>query len=171
MVVLDAYNFIGQNEDRDIGFAMSRPAASRKKLIALMARFRTLTREKIMLVFDGGEGGAHLPRHQSEQGVDIVFSTPKSSADAEIMEILSEVGGTRNVTVVSSDNDVTRFAKRMGAKVVDCREFWRTVMRAFREHRESIPEEPPEKFEGPSEAEAKLWEHIFGAEDEPRESS
>jgi len=171
MVILDAYNFIGQNEDRDIGFAMSRPAASRKKLIALMARYRELTKQKVMLVFDGGEEGAHLPRHQSEQGVEIVFSLPRSSADAEIKQVLNEVGGTRNVTVVSSDNDVTRFAKRMGAKVVDCREFWRTVMRAFREHHERTPDEPPEKFEGPSEAEAKLWEHIFGAEDEPPESS
>jgi hypothetical protein len=141
--------------------------AAREKILALLAKFKTVRSERIVVFFDGGPEAAHLPRRQMARGMEVVFSEAKSDADSDIKAAVSREANPRAVIVVTSDAAIRRFVEHYGATVTDSAAVLEEVEAALKES--SIPrDEPIEKYEGTAGDDAAYWLRVFG-EDEPKD--
>ncbi len=103
-------------------------------------------------------------RRERIHGVDVVFSYPDSTADDEIKGHLESIKDRTGVYVVSSDNSLRHSARRLGFRTLDSPSFLKRIHRTLTRRREAaIHEEPREKFQGPSQAEADYWIRIFSS--------
>lgn len=116
LIVVDAYNVIHRSPalrpgpDRTL-------AESRRKLMNLLAWAFGSGEARFVAVFDGSaEGG---PGSDDRGGrVEVRWSKPPQTADDVIRAIVErEVGRDSRVTVVTSDLEVARHARAMGADV------------------------------------------------------
>jgi predicted RNA-binding protein with PIN domain len=74
-------------------------------------------KDKIIAVFDGCQG------NESSFGrVKFIFSDAGENADS-VIKRLSESYGRRDVTIVSSDNEVVNYVRRGGQKAISAEEF------------------------------------------------
>jgi predicted RNA-binding protein with PIN domain len=116
-IVLDAYNVILRSpafrpdDRRDL-------AAAREKLVNLLSWTVGEGEAEFVLVFDGAEvRGGPAPRGSGR--VRVLFSRPPETADDVIRRLVEEWAPVReNVTVVTSDLEVARHARSMGASLV-----------------------------------------------------
>ena len=95
---------------------------------------------KIVLVFDGHGKNKH------EQNIEVKFSKTDvgpdyGSADALIKHLIEKSRNPRLCKVVSSDRDVTFFAKECGAKIQTAEGFWGEVKERRNEKAEIYKEE------------------------------
>ena len=74
-------------------------------------------RNKAIFVFDG---------HGYSDNSSIIFSGNKS-ADTVIRKFIEKFSNHKLLTVVSSDNEIKRFAKVCGCKVQTSEVFWQTI--------------------------------------------
>ena len=162
--IIDGYNLL---------FARRRPGrpmrpinieAARTSLLALLARYKAGSGDSLMVFFDGSSDASGFLRRQRVHGIEVVFTYPGATADDEIKAHLEGIRGRTGVHVVSSDNSLKRFAKRLGVSVVDSQAFLSHLRKALAREREAPhEEEPKEKYEGPSPAEREYWLKIFSA--------
>ena len=162
-VIVDGYNFIFVNARQHGEFDGATLQSAREALLSLMTEYQTARMNaKITVIFDGGEGGLGLPRKRHVSGITVVFSDPDEDADAEIERAIAAEGSPRDATLVSSDRELTGFAKHVGAKCVASRDFYRLVLRSLQQAGTEAHGEPASKYDGPSEAEIAYWQHVFG---------
>lgn len=161
-IFVDGYNLIFAASKKMEGFDITRTEEAREHLLDLLAKFRTIHRERITVFFDGGPDAAHLPRRTLEKGLEIVFSEANSDADSDIKQAVSHHENPRGIRVVTSDRAIQAFVRRYGAEVTDSAAFLEEVDHTL--HRESFPaDEPIEKYEGPPPDEVDYWWKVFGA--------
>ena len=157
--ILDGYNviFSGGIARR---YSKGRTLQSaRRRLLETLTRFVHRTRSKLTVVFDGGEEGAHRPRRQCEDGVEIVFSSVDATADDEIISELRKCTGRRTLTVVSDDNVVKRAARRARAKSMGAGEFLREIAKKLSSTSRAV--EPRAKYHGISDGEVDWWRRFL----------
>jgi predicted RNA-binding protein with PIN domain len=131
------------------------------KLIGLLRDFCTRTRSRATVFFDRGllgpgslSGGA---------GVSVRFVRPPRTADEAIIAQLANLKGeARNWTVVSSDGEIQRAARRAGARSLSSRAFASTLASLASRPLESKPEAPSNKEE------VAYWERRFRERRKPR---
>jgi len=158
----------GYNLAFKAGFDKKQTETAREKLLSLLAKFKSLRSERIVVFFDGGPEAAHLSRFQRVRGMEIFFSDARSDADTDIKTAVSHDAEPRSVRVITSDGAIRRFVERYGATVTDSGAFLQEVRDALSEN--SLPEdEPIEKYEGAAGEDADYWMRVFGDEEEDGE--
>ena len=163
---VDGYNLIFAASRRLPGFDIVHTETARDNLLSLLAKYKSLHAERIMVFFDGGPEAAHLPRRTMVRGLDVLFSNPGVDADDDIKNTVSHDDNPRSIRVITSDNAIRIFVERCGASVTDSAEFLRSLQETLKEH--SLPQdEPMEKYEGGAGGEMDYWLSIFGG-DEPK---
>ncbi len=157
----------GYNLAFKAGFDKKQTEAAREKVLALLAKFKSLRSERVVVFFDGGPEAAHLPRFQRERGMEIIFSDARSDADSDIKAAVSHEADPRAIRVITSDAAIRRFVEHYGATVTDSGTFLEEVRESLKDS--SLPEnEPIEKYEGGADEDADYWMKIFGDEDDGR---
>ena len=154
----------GYNLAFKAGFDKKQTEAAREKLLSLLAKFKSVRSERIVVFFDGGPEAANLSRFQREHGMEIFFSDARSDADSDIKTAVSHDAEPRAIRVITSDAAIRRFVERYGATVTDSATFLQEVQETLKEN--SLPEdEPLEKYEGAAGEDADYWMRVFGGEE------
>jgi predicted RNA-binding protein with PIN domain len=146
--VIDGHNLIGAFP----GLELSDPEDERK-LIDALEEFGRATRRRTIVFFDRGQPG---PGRGLVHGrmVEAHFTPPPKSADDALLAFLRAHRDARKYTVVSSDSEVTRSARRLGATVVSSQQFARELQHNLRtRHKEKPPEDSKDLAE---------WLELFG---------
>ena len=161
-VFVDGYNLIFAASTFMPGVNIRAIEASRAKLLNLLAKYKALRDDRVVVFFDGGAEAAHLPRRSFVLGMEVVFSESKSDADSEIKNAVSCHDTPRNIRVVTSDAEIRRIVERCGAQVTGSKEFLDELRELMAEN--EVPEdEPVEKYGGGSpDEDVNYWRKVFG---------
>src|SRR5262249_14264617 len=112
LVIVDGYNVVLRSERLKPGGGRTL-RESREKLLNLLAWMMGGNDVRFLVVFDGAEGGG---ADVSSGRVQVQFSRPPEKADDVIRRIVvKRIGGDEAITVVTSDLEVARHARAMGA--------------------------------------------------------
>ena len=162
--LIDGYNLIFSRRRPGRPLRPVNVAAARESILGLLARYKAATGDLLVVFFDGSPQAVGFLRRERVQGIDVVFSYPDQTADEDIKEHITAIKGRTGVHLVSSDNSLKAFAKRLGIKVIDSQTFMARVRKALGRQREEADEaEPLEKFQGPHPSEVEYWLKIFQA--------
>ena len=129
----------------------------RAGLCRLLERAR-LDFRRVHVVFDGP------PRGQIAAGAVQVTYSGQRSADDILAECIAADTAPRRLTVVSTDHQVRRAARRRRCRTETSESFARRLVRALRRDRRAEPPEPPEKQTGLTEAQTRRWLRELGLE-------
>jgi len=159
LILIDGYNVILRSPrlrpgpDRTL-------RQSREKLLNLLAWMMGANQARFVVVFDGAEDrGPDVPTGR----VQVVWSRPPEKADDVIRRwVERHVGGDEEVTVVTSDIEVARHARAMGADVSLADLFLASALGDLgREAGETGETPEPEKPVSLSKQELEAWAEIF----------
>ena len=122
-----------------------------ERFIALVSGFSGKGRKKVVLVFDGTRGR----RVSGTQPVQVIVPESGENADLTIKKLVDKSKNPRNIVVVSSDAEVTRYGKLNGCRIMSAEEFITMISR-----RENSPgDEKPSSVSG---TEKENWLRLFG---------
>ncbi len=114
LVIVDGYNVILRSPRLKPG-ANRTLRDSRDLLTNLLAWMMGGNNVRFLIVFDGQQGGG---RDEPNGRVQIQYSRPPETADDVIRHIVEKrIGGDEEITVVTSDIEVARHARAMGADI------------------------------------------------------
>ena len=163
LIVVDGYNLILRTPAlRPEGGRTLRQ--SREKLLNLLSWGIGGGEARFMVVFDGAESGSSV---EGTQRVEVRFSRPPQKADDLIREIVeAEMDRVDRLTVVTSDLEVARHARAMGADIALADLFLASALDPAASH------ETPEKPATISKRELEEWADLFrrGTKPDPEES-
>src|SRR5690349_8704233 len=155
LIIIDGYNLIHRT-------AALRPGADRSlqqardKLLNLLAWAVGSGDAEFIVVFDGTQGGG---RDQHSPRVEVRFSRPPATADDLIRLLVEErVERVERLTVVTSDLEVARHARAMGADIALADLFLASALGPRAGAPEGI-----EKPANLSRAELEEWAKLFRA--------
>ena len=123
--IVDGMNLIGSRPD---GWWRDRPAAMRS-LTEELGRFAAAADERVTVVFDG------RPFELGDsQGVEVAFASRRgpNAADDDIAELVAAAARPGELTVVTSDAQLSERVRSSGAKVVGVRAFRERLEEAAR---------------------------------------
>lgn len=115
-VIIDGYNLLGAR-----GQVGPELESAREQLLRDLSAFRQRKGHPITVVFDGWQQAIGTEHREHRMGVQMVYSKRGERADQVIQRLAAEFG--RDCAVVSSDREVTDFAKSRGAFVIGSVEF------------------------------------------------
>ena len=115
--LVDASNVIGSRPD---GWWRDREGAARR-LIAALERFAETSGEQVTVVLDAGP--PELADHPGAVEVAIAPRRGRDAADDEIVRLLGASEAPAAVRVVTSDRELARRARALGAQVEGVRTF------------------------------------------------
>lgn len=121
-ILVDGYNVLKQ-----ISARKEISEHERQRFINQLRKYAQQKGHTIILVFDGGP--STWPTKTEKQGVGIVYSGIKQSADDVIKKMLSE-SGNKDVLLVSSDNELYVSARMSRASVMDAIAFYHLIMQS-----------------------------------------
>jgi predicted RNA-binding protein with PIN domain len=128
-IVIDGYNLICQSKQFD-RIRQTDLQASREALIDALVVYKRLKPYKITVIFDGSMAATGLPRRDREKGIQVRYSGYGELADTVIKRMAQRE--KENLLVVTSDNDIVRYAQTEGATTISAQEFEeRMVMARF----------------------------------------
>lgn len=114
LIIVDGYNVILRSPRLKPGPNRTL-RESRDLLSNLLAWMMGANNVRFLIVFDGQQGAG---RDEPNGRVQIQFSRPPETADDVIRHIVEKrVGGDEQITVVTSDIEVARHARAMGADI------------------------------------------------------
>lgn len=113
LVIIDGYNLIHRSPGLRPGPERTLEQA-RDKLLNLLAWAFGTGEARFVVVFDGAELGGSAERSGR---VEVRYSRPPRKADDDIRALVEERVERERVTVVTSDLEVARHARAMGAEV------------------------------------------------------
>lgn len=114
-LVIDGYNLIGVNA------GLNDIEAQRETLIGSLAAYKRLKRVKVTVVFDGTRSKRLTGSKETRSGVEVIFSRDGQEAD-EVIKNFARTKG-EGLTIVTSDRDVSSYARAHRAVVVSSNEF------------------------------------------------
>src|SRR5262249_18834237 len=117
LVVIDGYNLIHRAPELKPGPDRSL-RESRDKLLNLLSWALGAGGAGFPVVADGGEGGGKSARDAASGRVEVRYSRPPETADDLIRRIVEDqIERVDRLTVVTSDIEVARHARAMGADI------------------------------------------------------
>ena len=150
-IIIDAYNLIYRASDLRKHLQQSLENA-REQLLQKLIVFRQNKKIKITVVFDGNRVGQ--PSSVTRSGLQIHYSIPPKNADEIIKFLVRRRKNPRNITVVSSDNEILNFATSR-ANIMKSEEFYQKYLQVEQEEdSENTKQEMTEK-------ELQNWLMIF----------
>lgn len=151
LIIVDGYNLILRSPALRPGPERTLREA-RDKLLNLLS-WTIGPEARFLVVFDGAEVSGTPSR---EGLIEVRYSKPPRKADDDIRDLVEDqVDRVERLTVVTSDLEVARHARAMGANVALADLFLASVVSP--EGRAAIPEKP----EWLSKKELKEWAEIF----------
>ena len=115
-VIVDGYNLLGTRGQ--LGPDLE---SAREQLLRDLSTYRQRKGHPITVVFDGWQQAIGAERREHRMGIEVVNSKRGERADQVIQRLAEEFGCA--CAVVSSDREVTDFAKSRGAFVMGSSEF------------------------------------------------
>ena len=144
------------------------------KLLAVLAepgRRGLLAGERICVVFDGAAPRGPLAKQMRHDRLEVMYSAPRT-ADELIAERVAADSAPRRLTVVSSDREIRRAARRRRCKLAGSDEFADALVSASARSERRPPAEPPEKRRGClTPAETRAWMRELGLSEEDADPS
>ena len=127
-LLVDGYNLLFQNPElrkileRDLEQA-------RKILINQLEEYASKNNLHILIVFDGDI--KMKSRDESRSRVNVCFSESPEKADPLIKRLLEKTGKNRDFTVVTSDNEISNYARLCGVSVISSQKFAEQISTHF----------------------------------------
>lgn len=115
--LIDGHNLIG----RMPGMSLADPD-DEAELVRRVRLYCRRHRRRATIVFDAGVVGG-TSRTLSSPEVEVIFAPAGHSADAVISQRLRKSRDPRGWLVVSSDREIQRIAREVGARVISSEEF------------------------------------------------
>ncbi len=148
-ILIDGHNLIGRLPTLSL-----RDPHDEEKLVRLLMSYRARTGKVITVVFDPGEGVA-LAGTRRLGGIEVVFASSGSSADAVIARRVQQSGNPPAWLVVTSDGELAEAVTRDGARVQSAEAFASELTR-------SDDDSPDWRDMPPSPDEVEDWLTLFG---------
>lgn len=168
LIVVDGYNLILRTPALKPDHRRTLREA-REKLVNLLSWGIGAGDASFIVVFDGADQGAvGGAQEESTQRVEVRFSRPPQKADDLIREIVeARIDRVDRLTVVTSDLEVARHARAMGADIALADLFLASALDPA-----AAAGEVPEKPTSISKKELEEWAALFrrGAAPDPEES-
>jgi len=118
--------------------------------------------ERVEVVFDGHSPREGVARPIARGAVRVTFSGGRS-ADDVVLERVDNATAPRRLTVVSTDREIRRGARRRRCRGVTSEQFARQLLAGASQGREPPkPAEPTEKRQGISGKDTDYWLREFG---------
>ncbi len=152
--LIDGNNLIGHIPDLDLG-----DRSSRFQLISRLLRFQKINNTRVIVAFDGPPDDRLDNSGSHPSPVSVLFPETGQNADAVIEAVIQRQTDLRRFFVVSSDREIRHFARRQGAKSIDCAEFYKEMKAAQKEYRDQA--ELEKENEDLSPLEIKQWGEVF----------
>jgi predicted RNA-binding protein with PIN domain len=115
LIVVDGYNVILRTDELKPGPGRTLRDA-REKLVNLLSWAVGTGEAQFLVVFDGSDQGSGATIGSPR--VDVRFSRPPEKADDVIRQVVEEkIGRVERLTIVTSDLEVARHARAMGADI------------------------------------------------------
>jgi predicted RNA-binding protein with PIN domain len=154
-IIIDGYNVILRSPQLRPGDGRTL-RQSREKLVNLLAWVMGSQPVRMIVVFDGAEGGG---RDEKDGRIEVRFSRPPEKADDVIRRLAEQLaGGYEEITVVTADLEVARHARAMGATISLSDLFLASALGSGADS-----DGPPEKPTSLSKAELEEWARLFRA--------
>jgi len=155
LIIVDAYNVIHRAPELRPG-PQRTLRESREKLLNLLSWAVGAGNAKFLVVFDGAEGGG---KDGGAGHIDVAYSRPPDKADDLIRRLVEDrVERFDRVTVVTSDLEVARHARAMGADISIADLFLASDLGPMRQQ---AGEDPPEKPTTLTKKEVEEWAELF----------
>jgi len=161
--VLDGYNVMFSGDLSSPKSTGDQFKGERSGFIEMLSRFKRRSRDKVTVVFDGGDRGKVRDQGESAHGVEVVFSGSRASADDVIIEKIGRRRRSRQLVVVSNDRMIRQAARRARIRSLGTADFM-SKMRQQEDVREE--KEPHVKYHGISRGEVPWWRRYFDLEDD-----
>ena len=121
------------------------------------------------VVFDAREPPPGGPRALDHRGIKVLFSTGYPDADALLDELIRAESAPRRLTVVSSDHQVQRSARRRKARAVDSDVWYAEIIRKRRDRQSQDVPKPSKPGVPLLSEEVDRWLRRFGGEESLRQ--
>jgi predicted RNA-binding protein with PIN domain len=155
LILVDGYNLILRSPALKPGPGRTLREA-RDKLVNLLAWAVGAGDARFLVVFDGSE---ERGEDESSGRIQVRFSRPPAKADDVIRTLVEErVGHVERLTVVTSDLEVARHARAMGADIALADLFLASVLGPLGGEAAA---DQPEKPEAISRKELEEWAELF----------
>lgn len=132
---------------------------ARRGLLNLIASAVGDEAAQTTVVFDAVHAPLGLPAETRHRGLRVVFARPGGDADVVLAQLIAESTAPRRLTVVSSDHQVQRAARRRRAAVLDSQDFLTRVVRRPTTPPSSLVEPPAKTGDAPVDAD--YWMRQF----------
>jgi predicted RNA-binding protein with PIN domain len=129
--LIDGNNVMGQR----VGWHRDKSAA-RKQLLVDLARFVQRKKARVAVVFDGAPE-INIEDGSSYRSVKVYFSGVRADADSRIVAIVEAARNRQELTVVTSDLQLTRRVRACSVRVIRSGVFRRMLEQALSEPDES----------------------------------
>ena len=155
LILIDGYNLVHRSEELKPGPNRTL-RESRDKLINLLSWVLGTGEAHFLVVFDGAEVASTSAKEEGGSGrVEVRYSRPPDKADDLIRRLVEEkIDRVERLTVVTSDIEVARHARAMGADVSLSDLFLASVLGPTRESGEEKPTTLTKK-------EIEEWSQLF----------
>jgi predicted RNA-binding protein with PIN domain len=169
-LIIDGYNLLNATGIAPRGDGPGNLERSRVALLNFLTQaIEPSERLRTTVVFDAGDDAPRgLPRTLDFNEMTVRFAAEYENADALIEELIRADTAPRSLTVVSSDHQLQRAAKRRRAKAVDSDRWFAELVRrrnkarrSDKQHQSAKPQTPP------TESEVEYWLDEFSGNDPP----
>ena len=163
LLLIDGYNLLYATDITGQGRDAGTLQASRQALLDfLVASLDSDVVNRTVIVFDAHNPPPGLPREVQQAGLRIHFATGFPNADELLKQYIAEHTSPRQLSVISSDHQVQRAARRRRASYVDS-DVWyrklRTQRKGSNPQNTSLASDKPVTL--PSAAEVQQWLQEF----------
>ena len=157
LILIDGYNLVHRAQELKPGPGRTL-RESRDKLINLLSWALGNGEARFLVVFDGADGGSTANAKEGGSGrVEVRYSRPPEKADDLIRRLVEEkIDRVERLTVVTSDLEVARHARAMGADVSLSDLFLASVLGPTRESSGEV-----EKPTTLTKKELEEWAEVF----------
>ncbi len=152
--LIDGNNLMGHLPSLEI-----RSPESRHALIGRLIVFQKVKKTRVMVVFDGPPASDTTQEDFKGPPFYVFYPDFNQDADEIIKKIISKETDLRQLSVVSSDREIKRFAKSKGARSINCEEFNKLLKKTHKKYKKM--KELEKNVEPPSPLEVKFWAKIF----------
>jgi len=119
-IVIDGYNLIRQSH-RFSKLDRQDLQSGRDALVQALAAYKKIKTYRITVVFDGTAAYTGMPRRDAHKGISLRYSSHGETADTVIKKMAAQE--REKMMVVTSDQEIVRYAEAMGASTIGSVEF------------------------------------------------
>jgi uncharacterized protein len=175
--LIDGYNLMHALGLMGQRFAPTKFHKARQRFLNdLAAALNAEEARQTTVVFDASDPPRDRPSQSVHKGITVIFATKVDSADECIEELIKSSSAPKNLTVVSSDHEIQRAARRRKAKTITSDAFC-VELSARRSHKTAAPapitlrpRETSGEKDAPSSVEASEWLREFSHLDDDPET-